>query len=191
MATQQANPGCGIGAIAGLMKIVVDAHAACLVPFLRTRFGVEGIGISGLLAFVLILLYAELARAPEMIVFFAVWLAALVYQRVQTLRLVWAGWREHSRYTGWPWLAFRLVPGLHRHSTAKLVVEPFVCLAVGWLLREWSDALGRFVMLGGLSILLSTAIDLQAVRMRLRQMQDAELTMRQLARWHRRGGMDD
>lgn len=168
------------------LKFLADAHAACLVPFFRTRFGTEGIGVSGLAAFVLILAYAGFARAPEMLTYFWAWLFAVVVQRCRTWRLVLSGWQEHSRYTGWPWLAMQL-PFVRGELVAKGVGEPALCLVVGTLLCSISDALGQFVMVGFLSIGIGTAIDIQADRMRLRRMRDAAIEQRQLAQWYREG----
>ena len=65
-----------------LLALLANAHATTVTPFLRRGFGSEALGKNGLLAAVMILLYAGFTNSPEMITFFWVWIMAVIYQRL-------------------------------------------------------------------------------------------------------------
>src|SRR4051794_17239553 len=86
----------------GWLKRLVDGGALAFVPFTRTRFGVEGIGVAGGVGCLMILVWTGMTGSQPMLVYGALWLLAVMRQRLKTVGLVRRGWVEHSRYTGWP-----------------------------------------------------------------------------------------
>jgi hypothetical protein len=173
-----------------LLYLLSNAHATCLTVFMRHSFGTEALGMSGLHALILIVVVGGFGRSPEMFqCFLPLWLYALLWQRVYTLKRVRAGARWHSRFQGYPALAMRF-PFVRDERTALKVVEPMVCMVVGLLLREVSPVMGGFVLAGVFSLTLRHAIDTELIRKRLQAMRDAELEQRWLAERFR-GQADD
>jgi hypothetical protein len=171
-----------------LLRLLVDGHAACVAPFMRSGMGANYPGVDGLVGLVMILLYAAQMRDRFMVWYFWIWLAAIAYRRIETVRLIRRGWAEHSRYTGTP-LALKL-PFVKNEMTAKNAIEPAICFLIGVCLLPISEALGAFVMLGYLSLGIQRGLQSQVNRMRLRQMRDAAIEQRQLAERFR-GERDD
>jgi hypothetical protein len=171
-----------------VLHLVVETHAAAVTPFLRRGMGVNYPGVFGLLALVMIPLYAAATHDPLMITFLWVWLGAIIVRRAEAVQLARRGRVVHSRYNGWPWFSVKL-PFVKTESAAK-VADAMVCLVVGVLLCQWSIALGRFVMLGCVSLGMQRAIQGQVNSMRVRQMRDAAIEQRQLAEWYREQRID-
>src|ERR1700677_2579659 len=85
-----------------LLVLLANAHATTLTVFIRQGFGSEALGINGIIAAVMLLLYAGFSNSPEMITFFWVWLAAVGYQRIYGIKQRQKGQVVHSRYAGSP-----------------------------------------------------------------------------------------
>lgn len=175
----------------GWLKRIADGGAMAFVPLTRTRFGEEGIGVAGGVGCLMILLAVGTTGSLPLLAYFVVWLLAVIRQRIKTVKLVRQGWVEHSRYTGWPWLIFRLSPFIKNELAAKQVGEPLLCLLIGIVLAEvpGCEPLALFILFCGACIFVSTGIDIHIDRMRLRRMRDMEIEQRQMAEWHRNGGM--
>ena len=178
--SQTKRPGENAGVAFQVAYTLANAHATCLTVFVRSRFGTRALGLNGLLAMVLIPLYGALATAPEMFPFGVAWLAVLACRRAGSLRLARRGVREHSAYDGWPWLAL-LCPFVRREGTAKVLVEPALCLLAGSLLMPLSQPLGGFVLVGTFTLLFKAGTDREVNRSRLRAMRDAHIESTQLA----------
>lgn len=163
-----------------LLYLVASAHATCFTVFLRRGFGTEALGLNGIIALVIILLYAGETRDPYMAWYFWAWLLALIAQRLDTFLLVRKGNREHSRYDGWPNIALAL-PFVKTEAIAKNLVEPLMCFLGGVLLCPLSESLGGFVMLGFFSLVIKRGLESQANRMQVQRLRDAEIEQRQLA----------
>ena len=154
-----------------LAYLLVSSHAVCLTPFLHHGFGSEAFGLECIGAMVIMLIYGSEARCDAMAIFMAIWLAAVLLQRVWSAYLFRRGWRSHSRYGGYPWLAMNF-PWVKTEMQA-LRIEPIFCLAAGALLWTVSPAMGRFVMAGVVSLSIKHGIERQIVEKRLRRMHDA------------------
>lgn len=161
-------------------------HALCLTVFVRRDYGREGIGMTGLGAFVLIPAYAGFTNSPPVLLFWGFWFLAVIGQRMRQYR----NWRNgvilHSRYEGYPWLAFKLFPRIRTEGNAK-AAEAFLMFAVGGVLTHFDKPLGWFVMAGFLSIMFVEAISVEITRKRLADMKDAQLEQQYLARRFRSG----
>src|ERR1700686_4374451 len=101
-----------------LLYLLVCGHAACFTVFTRHSFGVETLGINGVAALGLMLVYICFTGSPAMLPFLAIWFVALALQRLTTFVRSRRGWYEHSRYEGYLWLGF-LVPFVRRVEGAK------------------------------------------------------------------------
>ena len=167
-----------------LMFVLANASATCLTVFTRHSFGVEALGLNGLLALGMILAVAGFGNSPAMLIFLICWLCALVCQRVKTMKLVRQGAKWHSRYQGWPWVG---VIFTRNERAARCTVEPLLCLAVGFALRCLADAyhqsltLPDFIMLGALSISLREGIQAAVRRKRIQAIEDARFEQEDLA----------
>ncbi|MGL5096488.1 MAG: hypothetical protein ACRDD1_12915 [Planctomycetia bacterium] len=180
------NGGSSMAANVNLLLSFARVHALCLTVFLRRDYGSEGIGMTGLGAFVLIPAYAGLANSHAMLLFWGFWFLAVVSQRMRQYR----NWRNgvvlHSRYEGYPWVAFKLFPRIRAEGDAK-AAEAFLAFGVGGVLTYLDKPLGWFVMAGFLSILFVEAISEEITRKRLSEMKDAQLEQQYLARRFRSG----
>ncbi|MBX3451714.1 hypothetical protein SH668x_003714 [Planctomicrobium sp. SH668] len=161
------------------------AHALALTVFLRTDFGREGIGIHGLVTFVLILGYGSFAQCYAMFPFFLLWILAVICQRVRQF----VNWRRgviiHSYYNGYPWLSKRLFPRMSELNAKG--VDAFLCLAIGGVIAQFDKPFGLFIMAGFASILFTEAVIVESTKRRLQAMQDAELEQRYLAEKYKSG----
>lgn len=91
----------------------------------------------------------------------------------------------HSRYNGYPVLAWTLFPRIKTEGNAK-GAEAFLCLVVGWLVAQFIPPLGFYIGLGFVSILASEAILVEVHKRRVQAMRDAELENRSLAQQYRK-----
>jgi hypothetical protein len=108
----------------------VVAHATTITPFLRKGFGSKGKREG--LALILLGLVAGFSGAPEFWGYLMVWMCVVALRRAETAAMRRKGWQVHSEYAGWPEAALRVgkVFGVRKEKTAKMVVEPLICLAV-------------------------------------------------------------
>jgi hypothetical protein len=169
-----------------LGTFLLNGHATCLTPFIRTAFGKEAIGFNGLAAFFIILLYGGLTNSYPMFIFLCVWMLAVLRQRIKQFQNWKNGVVTHSRYNGFSWLAFRLFPRIKDDATAR-GADGFICMTVGGLLTYVDPALGGFIGVGGISLLLVEALIGELRKKRLQAMRDAEIEQRDLAEHYRNG----
>src|ERR1700731_68668 len=161
-----------------LAALTVKGHATTVSVFLRRGFGSEALGANGVAAGIIILVYGGLTNAPEMITFLWVWLAAVIFQRIYSFGQRRNGDVVHSRYSGWPEVGMRFTKS---ERLARELIEPLVCIVVGAVVWPLSGPLGRFILLGSVSLLISLGLDQQAMRNRMRAMRDAEIEQRYLS----------
>jgi len=176
--SQQPN-GMSVRASANVFYLLVCAHSTCFTVFTRHSFGVEGLGTNGVAALGLMFAYACYTASPAMLQYLAIWFVALALQRLTTFVRTRRGWYEHSRYEGYPWLAFML-PFVRDVPGAKFF-EMLFCLMAGTFFLGIDEALGRFVLFGAFSLLAQAVIERQGETNRLQAMRDAEIEMRGLA----------
>jgi hypothetical protein len=170
-----------------LFYILLYGHALTCTVFLRTSFGREGIGLAGMAGFFIIMFYGGMMNSYAMFYFLGAYLLAVIGQRMKQFD----NWRKgivvHSRYNGFPIVAWKLFPRIKTEGNAK-AAEAFLCLGLGWLLMTFVDQpLGWYVMAGFLSILFSEAFIVEAQRRRLQAMRDAEIEQQCLADAYREG----
>lgn len=185
---QQQNDQTGMRGGFNLFYFLVNGHAtACTLP-MRTDYGREAIGFSGMAGFFMILVFGGLMNSYAMFIYLCLYLLFVFAHRLKQI----SNWTKgrfivHSRYNGYPWLAFKLFPRIRTERNAK-AAEAFLCLGVGWLLMTYVDQpLGWFIMAGFLSILFSEATVVEVQRRRLQAMRDAEIEQNALADAYREG----
>lgn len=162
-----------------LFTILVAGHATCFTVFLRHSFGTRALGRNGVVACLLILLYACAMEDPASLLFLGIFLFALVIQRLKTFQLYRAGVEWHSYYAGYPWLAMRC-PLVRSEGTAKWL-EPAFCLLIGSCLCPLSEPLGLFVTLGMFSLMFVRGFETQIMANRMRAMRDSAIEQRNMA----------
>jgi hypothetical protein len=153
--------------------------------------------MAGLFGLIIMLLYGGLGRVPGMFVYVGCWLMLLMAQKVMTwdlarkardgrfrARLAQKGFSFHSRYWGYPWVAF-IVPFVKKESTAVCLIEPMLCFALGYWIMGASPGVGGFVMVAGIASALAAAIVFEVQRKKLEAMRDAEIENRSLALTYR------
>jgi hypothetical protein len=162
-----------------LFGVLANGYATTVTPLLRRGFGSHALGGNGIVAALIILIYAGVTKSPEMITVFWGWLAAVAYQRVYGFRQRANGQVVvHSRYAGDAVLG-RFFTKSER--VAREVVEPLICIVAGACLWSWSEPAGRFVLCGSFALLASRGLDTQVTRNRVQAMHDAALEQRCVA----------
>ena len=152
-----------------------------ITPFIRTRFGINANGWTGVGALLLLLFWWALDETDQIMGgYFFLWLFALMVQKARTLALIKKGERIHSRYWGDPWLAMK-IPLVHSQRTAIIAVEPAICLLAGVVMSSVSEPLGTLWMIGFVTLPLRNAIEHAATEARLQSMDDAEIEGRYYA----------
>jgi hypothetical protein len=169
-----------------ILLVAANIHAACITPLIRHSFGQDRPGVFGLVGLLAMLLYAEIRQDRAMLPYIGIWLVALAGNRLRTVWMAFRGVADHSHYNGFPWLAMAL-PFVKREGTAR-VLEPVLCFLGGQALLGVSVPLGEFVMAGALSLAVLEGVARMSISRRVIAMRNAEIEMRQLAEFYRRGG---
>jgi hypothetical protein len=164
----------------GVLYLLAAGHAACLLVFLRRRFGLEAFRRTGPVGFAIIILYGGFTGAYVMWPFLWVYVGMLIVRRIEAFRTMRTDRGRHSRFDGESYVAMR-VPLVRSERTAKELIEPFFCLVGGIAVVPWSPALGLFILLGCLSIFLKEAIERCVFEARVQAMRDAAIEQRHLA----------
>jgi hypothetical protein len=175
MQDQQRTPGdqITVRGTFNFLHLLINGHATCFTPFLHDGFGCEALGVNGVAAFVIILLYMNYTGSAMMLNFLVVWLVAMLMQRVKSVSLRRQGHVIHSRYHGRSILA-----KLFKNEAFAQRVEPLACLFAGIALTQLDDALAVFVMSGFVSLMLKQGIEQRIDDMTLQRMHDAEIEQR-------------
>lgn len=157
-------------------------HAMCFLPFLRRDFGCEALGRPGITAFIMMILLAGLGVIPDLWPFIGIWMLAMLWQRLSTMRAMQRGVIRHSRYYGD--IATRLSKN---PKIVKLAIEPLLCILIGACLEAGgcSHGLAMFVGIGAFSLGLVALIDRQVDDKRLQAMRDAAIEQTYLAARYR------
>ena len=155
------------------LYLLANAHATCITMFIRHSFGTNVPGFSGLFAILMMLLVMGESGDITMLWFLYAWLIALVCQRLRTGYLYARGHREHSEYSGWPFVAMR-IPFTKSESQAKNQ-EPSLCLLLGLLLCPLSPTVGLFVMAGIVSLTIVRCMNQFAISRQVTAMRDMQI----------------
>lgn len=175
---QQQKPNPTANDYLGAIYVVCDAYRCLVGPFLRYGQGAEAYSIKAFIVFVILLTFAAAERDPALWAFLALWIVALIFRRVQSVRLRKHG-VIHSRYAGDPWLAFK-VPFVKSDYTARGLIEPVICFLAGIAICPLSVNLGGLLMLGWPAMFIHAAIEKEIHRKRMERMADAQID----AQWY-------
>lgn len=164
-----------------LAYFVLFGFATCVIPFTRTNTGKEAFGLNSFAALLLMIAFGSFANSQAIWVFLLLWVLAVLRQRVTQMQNHRKGFIVHSRYLGYPSLAFKLFPRIKDEGTAK-GAEAFLVMSLGGLLGYGLDpALGWLVALGGIGCLCIESFAGEVRKRRLQSMRDAEIENRDLA----------
>lgn len=153
---QQQQPGL-LDQIRGMYHcgfFVAEAWATTLRLFLRRNFGVEYFGLPQATGLIVLCLYVAVTTPEGQMFPFAVMVlimfGLLILHRLTSVLSYANPDRPHSHYDGWP-LVCDLLP--IREEWAKLYVEPFVAIVIGYLIMIYvHEPLGYYVIIGGIAI---------------------------------------
>lgn len=180
---QQDKQQSGMKASFNVLYLLVVGWTYCFLPFLRVNMGPSAMGMRGILAMLVMYLFAAIAKCPEMIPFFGVWLVVVIVQRLRTFWLIARGASMHSKHSGDP-IVMKLLPFIGRRGTAQLL-EVMICFFAGVALSIPWPQLGGFVIFGSFAMAISFGIDIQVIQNRKQAMKDAELEQKYYADLHR------
>jgi len=178
--------GMGMQGAFNLFYVLVRGYSACVAIFLRRRFGGEALGLTGVTAVLLMIVY--MAAHPDsrgMASLFCLWWIVLAFQRLGHFNRRRKGIILHSQYDGESLIAV-VLPFLNVKDLPRLL-DVVACLAGGWLLQGVDLALGRFIVGGGLALLVKGMIDNGVEGRQMQRMYDAEIEQRsRVERWRQR-----
>lgn len=165
-----------------LLYTLALAHVTCISVFIRRGFGIEAIGINGVVAFIMLLVMWGQDPTGVMKLYFFAWILAMVVQRTISIRNRQKGVIEHSKYGGWPWMAMRFAK---REIIAKRVIEPILCVIAGLMVWQLSEVAGAFLMFGAMSMTIVQGMEWATDMMRVQRMRDATIEARRTAAMYR------
>ena len=160
----------------GVLYMLCLIHSTCIIVFLRTCFGREAVGLRGVFALVLLLVCC--GPEPLMSWWVAAFLAAVVVQRIITLRAISKGAVIHTYYAGTP--LFMKIPFVKQERDA-MILEMILCFFLGALLLAVSQFMAGFMWLGTVTLLIRAGIDEFYFQRRLDKIRDARIEGRWLS----------
>jgi hypothetical protein len=167
----------------GLLYFLCNVHCTTFTVFLHYGFGSEALGFPGL--FALILIFFSMAGDPLMAYWLMAFFVAMVIQRIITVTFLGRGYELHSMDSGRPLLT-KLLPFMTVNHA--LVFEGICLFIAGAVVADQSPFIGKFLMLGFVSLFIRTAIEESIYKRRLQRMKDAELEQRWLSEQFRGRG---
>lgn len=169
----------------GFVALAARSLAATVEVFLHKpgTFGERYAGIEVGLGFLIILLYPGFWPGSDvtgLVWFMLAYLVMLAWIRMSTAAgLRRGGPRQHSFYSGAPRI-MRLFPRMSEEKI-KCGLEPLATAAAGFLLMEWSEPLGGYLVLAAVGLFVSTNLATAGQRRRLTDLNDAFIEQRGLA----------
>ena len=134
------------------LTFLADIHMAAILPWTRSGMGTRGMGWPGFWAMLGIPLYAGLAEAPEMLAYWHVWMAMVIYRRLTA-----DSW-QHPQYQGRAWMFHWC---MKRELDARLM-EAGTMPLIGGILCGISEPIGLFVTAGFFSFGFRYVVDVAA-----------------------------
>ncbi len=168
-----------------VLYALIVSHATMMTAFTRRDFGKEHFGLNALFGIFITVFYAGITNCPQVVYFLGFWFLAVIAQRIRQFKNYRNDVVIHSRYNGYPVLAWTLFPRIKTEGNAK-GAEAFLFLAVGGCIAQFIPPLGFYIGLGWISILASEAILVEVQKRRVQAMRDAELENRSLAEQYRK-----
>jgi len=149
-----------------------QGYATCVTVFLHEGFGKRALlGWPGVIAFVIV--WAMSFADPVMGGFFWLWCLAFIGQCIDTQKRLTQGKAISSRYQGFPKLAMKLFR-CRKENVARTLEIPLVC-GLGMALAYLSEALGVFLIGGGVAMGFVRMMDHQAAYQAVQRIADAQV----------------
>lgn len=148
------------------LYMLANAHARCVMPFLRVGMGTGSLGWYAIAAGVFLYYGAHLAEDQFFLNYFGVWLVLVV------LHKFFPGKNRHSHYSGQPLASFFLSIS---ENTSRLIIEPLMCCGAGLALAQWSMPLGKLVGMAACSLMLIERLDRAAYEKKVQAILDAQM----------------
>jgi hypothetical protein len=179
--SQNADPGMSRETTETVFIIVLHNWALPFELLLHRYFGSRYIGpwllIAGIWPALFAMLLAReadpgwglLAFWPILCMGVAHWLAAFRFDRL--------GPQRHTQYDGYPYLSYLRIP----ERTCKRIVEPCICLAIGFWLQSLNYSAGLFVLMGGVALSIKHGMIEHYRHQQTADIQDAVIEQRDLA----------
>lgn len=158
-----------------MLCIVCTIHARCVTPFFRSQTGAAARGLFSFIAGAFMFYLAHALCDQPLINYWEAWLVAVIVQLWDSATTRKKGKVIHSQYEGRPALAMLLCPFIKDEGTAKFIIEPAICLGVGYGLLGWSDALGKLVMSCAFSLMFLQNYYRHVTRQREQHVIDARI----------------
>ncbi len=159
--------------------------------WLRTRMGPQHGGLIALVALFTVPMWSVFFPTENPNGLWIFWFGFLVMQlraRIETTRMIAKGDVIHSRYNGWPRLAwvFKSMP----ESRIKAAIEPLAVFLAALAVMEFSTPLGTYLIAAALALAFNNALIDAVAKARARELNDALIDQQQLAERFRemRGG---
>ncbi len=168
------------------IQFACHTFSAPVEVLLRTGFGQNYFGLPALFSLLLIPLWGTFFPDCSLTPLFGFWwgyVAMMLVARIDQFRRSSRGEVEHTRYSGLSRL-HRLFP-----RASELVVkgslEPVLVLIVGFGILAVSPPLGSYLIVAGISMMVTVRIAIMDDRRRLQELSDAAIEQRQLAQQFR------
>lgn len=149
-----------------------DVLNACFQPFTRSGMGTGGLGMAGVGALLLILIYAGLANAPDMLIYWYAWLGMVIYRRIT------ADKSQHTKFHGCVWM----FDWCTQHEMTARLLEAAAMPLLGSMIGRFSEPVGLFITFGVFSFGYRYAIDQATVARRRDAGHNARIEMEAMQR---------
>jgi hypothetical protein len=163
-----------------LVAFIVQSGAVTAEVFLHSRFGERYIGGQAAAALVLIPCFGMLFPQHDirpLFYFLGSFLVMCFLQRMDIMRRLRRGDREHSMYNGFPRLLRRSRGD--REQSVKEMLEPVLVFVAGSLLLETNQPLGFYLLFAAFCLMSSNRLIRDADERRLADLHDALFEQRQ------------
>jgi len=188
MEQQQASTQPEFAKALNALLLVSRSLAVTVEVFLHrsSTFGARYLGVQAALGMLLVFFFPVFwpgEDAAPMLCFFAAFVVMCAAVRIATVRRRLRGEPEpHSYYSGTP-LLLRQTSRVSERSF-KGVVEPAIVWLAGFMVMEWSEPLGSYLVCAGVALVISVGAAVAHERVRALDMNDAFIEQRQVSdRW--------
>lgn len=138
-------------------QVLIRSWAMSIYLPLRRGIGKDHVGVTGIVAFFLIPLYAGFAAAPEIIWLLPIFILSAAAHRFDGATRRARGIYEHTYYVGETPLVRRLFR-LKDDLRAKQVGEPALSFIIGCALLPYGQSVGGYFLIGAVMLGLNQAM---------------------------------
>ena len=178
---QEAKPDSGV-TLLGLVAFVSRTLATSVEVFLHRGFGERFLGRHSAAVILAVFVFAGLhgGDVRGLLAFLVTYLVACAFVHIGIMRRRRRGEVEHSFYNGRPFfLSWRIFKKVSEKSAKA--VEPILVFLIGCLFMPVSHALGAYLMVASVGLLVSVGLAETYQRVRQLDLQDALIDQRIVA----------